>query len=195
VKKGYKVGDKTYKVYLDGFNLMPFLAGKEEKSPRPGFIYWSDDGDCMAMRIGRFKVVFAEQRNTGFEVWREPLSAMRVPKFFDLCADPFERGEEGIGYNNWFLQNAPLMYAAPPILMQWLSSFKEFPPRAKSASFTIDQAVEKMMPKSRSSRTSSKCKPAFDRTSKPGDSERVDQDPIPISPDESLPISKGDFSI
>ena len=51
VKKGYKIGDKTFKVHLDGFNLMPFLSGKEKKSPREGFIYWSDDGDCMAMRV------------------------------------------------------------------------------------------------------------------------------------------------
>ena len=77
---------------------MPFLAGKVDKSPRPGFIYWSDDGDCMAMRVGRFKIVFAEQRTKGLDVWREPLSVMRIPKFFDLRADPFERGEEAIGY-------------------------------------------------------------------------------------------------
>ncbi len=147
VKKGYKMGDKTYKVHLDGVNLMPFLAGKVDKSPRPGFIYWSDDGDCMAMRMGRFKIVFTEQRSKGLEVWREPLSAMRLPKFFDLRADPFERGEEAIGYDMWFLENVPIQYAAPPLLMQWLSSFKEFPPRAKAASFTIDQAMEKMMPK------------------------------------------------
>ena len=65
VKKGYKIGGKTFKVHLDGFNLLPFLSGKEEKSPREGFIYWSDDGDCMAMRVGRYKVVFAEQRKHG----------------------------------------------------------------------------------------------------------------------------------
>ena len=147
VKKGYKMGDKTYKVHLDGVNLMPFLSGREDKSPRPGFIYWSDDGDCMAMRMGRFKIVFAEQRSTGLACWREPLSPMRVPKFFDLRADPFERGEESISYDTWFLENNFLLYAAPPLLTQWLSSFKEFPPRAKSASFTIDQAVEKLMPK------------------------------------------------
>ncbi len=147
VKKGYKIGDKTFKVHLDGFNLMPFLSGKEEKSPREGFIYWSDDGDCMAMRMGRYKIVFAEQRSTGLDVWREPLSPMRIPKFFDLRADPFERGEESFKYNDWFVENVPLQYAAPPLLMKWLESFKEFPPRAKAASFTIDQVVEKLMPK------------------------------------------------
>jgi arylsulfatase A-like enzyme len=147
VKKGYKMGDKTYKVHLDGFNLMPFLSGKEEKSPREGFIYWSDDGDCMAMRIGRFKVVFAEQRSKGLAAWREPLSSMRVAKVFDLRADPFERGEESMKFDDWFFENFPAVYLSVPLLMRWLESFKEFPPRAKSASFTIDQAVEKLMPK------------------------------------------------
>ena len=132
VKKGYKIGDKTFKVHLDGYNLMPFLAGKEEKSPREGFIYWSDDGDMMAMRMGRFKIVFAEQRSKGLDVWREPLSPMRIPKFFDLRADPFERGEESFKYNDWFVENIPLQYAAPPLLAKWLESFKEFPPRAKA---------------------------------------------------------------
>jgi arylsulfatase len=102
----------------------------------------------MAMRVGHYKIVFAEQRSTGLAVWREPLSAMRIPKFFDLRADPFERGEESFKYNDWFVENVPLQYAAPPILMKWLETFKEFPPRAKAASFTIDQALEKMMPKS-----------------------------------------------
>jgi arylsulfatase len=147
VKKGYKIGDKTFKVHLDGFNLLPFLSGKEEKPPRPGFIYWSDDGDCMAMRMGRYKIVFAEQRSKGLEVWREPLSLMRIPKFFDLRSDPFERADESFKYDQWFVENIFLQYSAPPMLMQWLQSFKEFPPRAKSASFTIDQVVEKLMPK------------------------------------------------
>lgn len=147
VKKGYKAGDKTFQVHLDGFNLLPFLAGEVKESPRQGFIYWSDDGDCMGIRMGRYKVVFAEQRSKGLDVWREPLSVMRIPKFFDLRSDPFERGEESFFYNTWFTENIFLQYMAPPLLMKWLESFKEFPPRSKPASFTIDQAVEKLMPK------------------------------------------------
>jgi len=148
VKKGYKIGDKTFKVHLDGYNLMPFLAGTVDKSPREGFIYWSDDGDCMGIRMGRFKVVFAEQTATGIDVWRRPLAPLRIPKYFDLRADPFERGEESIKYNDWFLEQNFLMYAAPPILTKWLESFREFPPRAKPASFSIDRVMEAMMPKS-----------------------------------------------
>ncbi|MEJ1963755.1 MAG: arylsulfatase [Gammaproteobacteria bacterium] len=146
VKKGYAMGGTTYKVHLDGFNLLPFLSGKAE-CPRKGFLYWSDDGDLMAARIDRFKVVFAEQRNTGLAVWREPLSPMRVPKIFDLRADPFERGEESFKYDDWSLQQNFLMYSAQPLIGAWLESFKEFPPRARAASFTIDQVVEKLMPK------------------------------------------------
>ena len=148
VKKGFAIGGKTFKVHLDGVNLLPFLSGKEEQSPREGFIYWSDDGECMAVRMGRFKIVFAEQRQTGLEVWREPLSPMRLPKFFDLRADPFERGEESFKYNDWFVEQNHLLYSAPPMLGKWLESFKEFPPRARAASFSIDQVVEKLMPKS-----------------------------------------------
>jgi arylsulfatase A-like enzyme len=147
VKKGYKIGETTFKVHLDGVNLMSFLSGQEKESPRKGFIYWSDDGECMAMRMGRFKVVFAEQRKTGLDVWREPLSQMRVPKFFDLRADPFERGEESFNYDNWFLEQNFLVYSGPPLLAEWLESFKEFPPRAKAASFSIDRVVESLMPR------------------------------------------------
>jgi arylsulfatase A-like enzyme len=147
VKKGYAMGGKTFKVHLDGVNLLPFLSGKEKASPRKGFIYWSDDGECMAMRMERFKVVFSEQRETGMSVWREPLVQLRVPKLFDLRSDPFERGEESFRYDDWFLQQNFAIYSAPPLLAHWLESFKEFPPRARAASFSIDRVVETLMPK------------------------------------------------
>ena len=147
VKAGHKLGDTTFKVHLDGINLLPYLSGQETDAPRKGFIYWSDDGDCMALRMGRYKIVFSEQRSTGLDVWREPLSQMRIPKFFDLRADPFERGEESFKYNDWFLEQNYLLYSAPPLLGKWLESFKEFPPRARAASFSIDQVVESLMPR------------------------------------------------
>jgi arylsulfatase len=148
VKKGYEIDGKKYKVHLDGYNLVPFLKGEEKESPREGFLYWSDDGDLMAARFRRYKIVFSEQRNTGIAVWREPLAQMRLPKFYDLRADPFERGDESFKYDDWMVQNIFLMYVAQPWIGEWLESFKEFPPRAKSASFSIDQVVEQMMPKS-----------------------------------------------
>ena len=146
VKKGYKIGDTTFKVHIDGFNLMPFLSGKAE-CPRKGFIYWSDDGELMAMRVNQYKIVFAEQRSTGLDVWREPLSQMRIPKMFDLRSDPFERGEESFKYNDWFVEHVPLQYVGQAVVFEWLQSFKEFPPRQKAASFSVDQIVERFMPK------------------------------------------------
>ena len=147
VKKGYKIGDTTFKVHLDGCNLLPFLSGKEKESPRKGFLYWSDDGDLMALRVHQYKIVFAEQRSTGLDVWREPLSVMRIPKMFDLRSDPFERGEESFSYNDWFVEHVPYQYLAQAVVHEWLESFKEFPPRQKPASFSIDQIVEKLMPR------------------------------------------------
>ncbi len=147
VKKGYAIEGKTFKVHLDGANLLPFLSGKEKESPRKGFLYWSDDGDLMALRVNQYKIVFAEQRAKGLDVWREPLSQLRIPKMFDLRSDPFERGEESFKYNDWFVEHVPYQYAAQAIVHEWLESFKEFPPRQKAASFTVDQIVEKLMPK------------------------------------------------
>ncbi len=108
VKKGYTAGDTTFKVHLDGVNLVPFLSGREKEAPRKGFLYWSDDGDLMALRTNQWKIAFAEQRAKGLDVWREPLSFLRVPKVFDLRADPFERGEDSIKYNDWFMEHIPM---------------------------------------------------------------------------------------
>ena len=146
VKKGYAIGDKTYKVHLDGFNLMPFLAGKEDKSPRQGFIYWSDDGDCMAMRMGRFKIVFTEQRNTGLAVWREPCLRCGFPSSSTYAPSiRARRGEFRIR------PMVPGEYSHPvrgaTHSHEVAGNLKEFPPRAKAASFTIDQVVGKLMPK------------------------------------------------
>jgi arylsulfatase A-like enzyme len=148
LKTGHKLGDKTYKVHLDGGNLLPLLSGETDKSPRQGFLYWGDDGDLMAIRVDRFKIIFSEQRAKGLEVWREPLTPLRIPRMFDLRADPFERGEESSWYAQWFLEHVPFQYGAQAVVHEWLESFKEFPPRAKSASFSIDQVVEALMPKS-----------------------------------------------
>jgi len=145
VKKGYKIGSTTFKVHLDGANLMPFLSGKEKESPRKGFLYWSDDGDLMALRVGNWKCTFMEQRAKGFKVWEEPLVAKRVPDLYNLRSDPFERATEDadIFYAKWKADRAFLLVPAQAIVAEFLQTFKEFPPRQKPASFSIDQALEK----------------------------------------------------
>jgi arylsulfatase len=147
VKQGFALSGKTFKVHLDGFNLVPFLKGETGKSPREGFLYWSDDGDLLAIRVHQYKVVFHEQRNTRIGIWQEPFSVLRVPKLFNLRSDPFERGDGSVLYDKWLIDHVFIQVPAQAIVGQWLESFREFPPRAKSASFTVDQVVEALMPK------------------------------------------------
>jgi len=146
LKKGHKAGDKTFKVHIDGYNLLPFLTTKGVRSPRTGFIYFSDDGDLVALRFDNWKVVFMEQRARGtLQVWMEPFVPLRVPKLFNLRTDPYERADiTSNTYFEWLMENAYLVMAASSVVEDFLKTFKEFPPRQKAASFTIDQAMEKM---------------------------------------------------
>jgi arylsulfatase len=145
LKKGHKVGDTTYKVHLDGYNLLPYLTGETDDSPRKEFLYWTDDGDLAALRYEQWKLVFLEQRAHGFNVWEEPFVELRVPKLFSLRADPFEIADHvGMDYVRWRFERVFLLVPAQAFVMQWLSSFKDFPPRQEPASFGIDQVMEKL---------------------------------------------------
>jgi arylsulfatase len=145
LKKGYKSGSKTFKVHIDGYNLLPFLTGKEKENPRKGFLYWSDDGDLMALRVNQWKVEFMQQRAHGFDVWREPMVSLRAPNIYNLRADPFERASEDatLFYGKWMADHTFLLVPAQAIVAEFLKTFKEFPPRQTPASFSIDQALDK----------------------------------------------------
>jgi arylsulfatase len=141
--KGCKVGDKTFKVHLDGYNLLPLLKGEVKESPRKEMLYWSDDGDLMALRYGNWKAVFKEQRAESFQVWSEPMVNLRVPKIFNLRSDPFERADhDSIYYNDWLLRRVFLLVPAQGFVAKWLSSFKEYPPSQAPATFNLDQVME-----------------------------------------------------
>ena len=146
LKAGHTIGDTTYKVHIDGYNLLPYLTGEEEESPRKGMVYFSDDGDVLALRFHNWKVVFMEQREQGtLQIWAEPFVALRVPKLFNLRMDPFERADiTSNTYWEWLLENDYIVLAATALVTEFLATFKEFPPRQKAASFTIDQVVEKL---------------------------------------------------
>jgi arylsulfatase len=146
LEQGYTAGAKTFRVHIDGYNLLPYLTGQVEKSPRLGMVYFSDDGDVLALRYDNWKVVFMEQRVQGtLQIWAEPFVALRVPKLFNLRTDPFERADiTSNTYYDWFIDNDYIALAATAIMTQFLQTFVEFPPRQKAASFTIDQAVAKL---------------------------------------------------
>jgi arylsulfatase A-like enzyme len=145
-KKGHKAGDKTFKVHIDGYNLLPYLTGKEKKSPRPGFVYFDDDGNLVALRYGNWKIVFMEQRCEGtLRIWAEPFVVLRLPKVYNLRTDPYERADiTSNSYYTWLVDHAPQIQVGMALVQPFLDSFKEFPPSQKSASFTLDQALDKM---------------------------------------------------
>ena len=91
--KGMKVGDKTFKVHLDGYNITDALAGKGP-NPRHEFFYFNDDGSLVALRYDNWKMTFQEQRSDGFDVWQEPFVPLRLPRICNLRSDPFEQAHE-----------------------------------------------------------------------------------------------------
>jgi arylsulfatase len=147
LKAGHKAGQTSYKVHLDGYNLLPYLTGEEADSPRPGFLYFSDDGDLVALRYDNWKIVFMEQRMVGtMRIWAEPFVPLRVPKIFNLRTDPFERADiTSNTYYDWLLDHVFLLVPAQALVGRYLATFKEFPPRQKAASFSLDQVMEKLL--------------------------------------------------
>jgi arylsulfatase len=146
LKKGHRAGDKEFKVHLDAFNLLPYLTGETDESPRRGFIYFSDDCDVLGIRFHNWKIVFQEQRCQGtLQIWLEPFTPLRAPKIFNLRTDPFERADiTGNTYYDWWLDHDFIAFYGGAIATQFLETFKEFPPRQEAATFTINNAVEKL---------------------------------------------------
>ncbi|MCI0387639.1 MAG: arylsulfatase [Acidobacteria bacterium] len=145
LKKGHKAGNKTFKVHIDGYNMLPFLKGEVKENPRKGFLYWSDDGDLMALRYENWKVHFMEQRAHGMSVWQEPFVSLRFPKLFNLRSDPFERADEDatVYYAKWAADRMFMLVPAQALVGEFLKTFQEFPPRQRPSSFSIDEALEK----------------------------------------------------
>ncbi len=143
---GHSVGNKTFKIHLDGYNMLDYWTGKTDKSPRSEFFYFSDDGDLTGLRYDNWKFIFAEQRVMGtLKIWSEPFVILRCPKLFNLVTDPYERADiTSNTYFDWALDHTFLVVPAQAFVAQFLETFKDYPPRQKAASFSIDQAMEKL---------------------------------------------------
>jgi arylsulfatase len=144
--KGEKIGNREYKVHLDGYDLGPALRGEGEW-PRKEFLYWTDDGSVAAIRYGNWKVTFLEQTAEGLRVWQNAFNVLRAPLLTNLRMDPFERAEEehAMGYQRWYMERMFLIAPAGAYVAKWLQSFKEFPPRQKPGSFNLDRVMESVM--------------------------------------------------
>ena len=150
LRNGTELGGKTARVHLDGYNLLPYFNGDTDEWPRKEFFYFSDTGDLLNIRYNRWKLVFAEQRAHGFDVWAEPFVFLRFPKLFDLRSDPFEHADEidAMGYQRWRAERMYALVPAQAYVAQFLATFQDFPPRQTPASFTIDQVMERLTPAS-----------------------------------------------
>ncbi|MFN0055849.1 MAG: arylsulfatase [Planctomycetales bacterium] len=144
--KGHKIGDMTYKVHIDGFNLVPYLTGAAEKSPRESFIYCNDDQQVTALRYDNWKLVFMEQRAVGtLRIWAEPFVSLRVPLIFNLRLDPYERADiTSNTYYDWLLDHAFLLVPAQDYVGEFLMTFKEYPQRQKAATFNLEDVMQKL---------------------------------------------------
>ena len=146
--KGYQAGSKTFKVHLDGYNFLPYFSGQEKGGPRQEFFYFSDDGDLTALRYDNWKAVFGRQDAPGtLLVWSEPYVKPRIPWLYNLRTDPYERATiTSNTYWDWYIDRAFLLLPAQDYVAKFMATFKDFPPRQKAATFTIDQVMEKLAP-------------------------------------------------
>ncbi len=141
--KGRTIDGKSYKVHLDGYNLLPALKG-EAAWPRHEFIYWTDDGSVAALRYDDWKITFLKQEAEGLKVWQQPFTALRAPLITNLRMDPFERAEaeDAMGFQRWYMEHMFVIAPAGAYVSRWLQSFREFPPRQKPGSFNLDRVME-----------------------------------------------------
>jgi arylsulfatase len=146
LKAGYKVGNKTFKVHLDGFNMLPLLTGQTKKNPRETFLYFNDDAQLTALRYDNWKFVFMEQRSKGtLQVWSEPFTLLRLPLIFNLRTDPYEFAQiTSNTYYDWLLEHAYMLVPAQAYVGNFIGTFKDYPPRQSAASFNLDEVLKKM---------------------------------------------------
>jgi len=138
---------RSYKIHLDGYDLTAHLKDpKNVPSPRKEIFYFSDDGDLTALRYQDWKLIFMEQRvEATFQAWMEPFVPLRVPLIFNLRRDPYERAQVTSNtYYDWLLDRAYLLVPAQTYVAGFLETFREYPPRQKAASFSLDQVMEKL---------------------------------------------------
>ena len=144
--KGKKAIGRKYKVHLDGYNILPMLTGEVKENPRHEIFYFSDEGELTALRYNDWKIIFMEQRvEATFQAWAEPFVPLRTPLLFNLRRDPYERAQVTSNtYYDWLLDRVFLMVPAQAFVMEFLATFKEFPPRQKAAIYSLDKVMEQL---------------------------------------------------
>jgi arylsulfatase len=159
VLKGAAIGNKNFKVHLDGFNQLAYLTGQEDRGARDEFYYFNDDSELVAMRFDfmqpgaatrtAWKIVFCEQRAPGqLEIWSEPFVCTRLPRIFNLRMDPYEHAQiSGDGYEAWWADNAYITAEGVRRAAGFLQTFVEYPPSQTPGTFSIEGIADQVRKK------------------------------------------------
>ena len=144
--KGKRVGNKRSKLHLDGYNFLPYMTGEAENGPRQVYIYHNDGGMPVCLRMGDWKLVYAENRAQTMALWAEPEVTLRLPKIFNLRRDPFERADHNSNtYWDWVIDKAPRVYLGSAATTQYLQTFGEYPPSQRPDSWSIDKLTQQFL--------------------------------------------------
>jgi len=145
LKDGVRINGRKYHNYIDGYNMLDYLSGMTEQSPRNEFWYVNDDGQVVAARYSDWKVVFLENRGIAFGVWREPFTELRVPLLFNLRRDPFEKAQHNSNtYNDWFLDHPFIIVPIQGMAAKFLKTMEEYPPSQTPGSFNLSKIEEQL---------------------------------------------------
>jgi arylsulfatase A-like enzyme len=146
LKKGKQLGDRTYKVHLDGYNQMDLITGKGP-SARHEVFYFAET-TLGAVRIDDYKYRFIDQPNG----WFGGTVKTDWPILVNLRLDPFERtGFTGsINYYNWFAYEFWRFVFVQQEIAKEAQTFLEFPPFQKGASFNLEALKEELAKKAAS---------------------------------------------
>jgi arylsulfatase len=145
--RGKQLGDRTYKVHLDGYNQLDFLTGKAPSKRHE--IFYFTEGTLSAVRINDYKYRFTDQPNG----WFGGTVKVDFPVLCNLRLDPFERtglpdGKGGsINYYNWYAYEFWRYVFVQRELGKAAQSFIEYPPMQKGASFNMEAVKQQVMEK------------------------------------------------
>ena len=139
--KGYKAGDKNFKLHLDGYNLIPLWQGKASENPRKEIFYFDAGGNLNAIRYNNWKLHFTIMEGSINEAYRKTPS---WPLCINLRADPYEVSWKSALYTRWYGDNMWLFVPAQDVVGQFLGTFKEYPP-VRGSSLGIDKVVQSLI--------------------------------------------------
>ena len=137
-----KVGDKTFKNHLDGYNFKPYFEGKADKGPREEFFYFTDNGELMALRYNHWKLSF---KTIEGNLFTGHLAETNLPILTNLRQDPWERYHYESGmYLKWWGQNLWTAVPAGVITAKFVNTLREYPPSQVGGSWNVDGMLKKI---------------------------------------------------